>query len=156
MAIVSIGMRSAALCSEARKLSPVAAAASAPTPINKRKPLIAKNAVQAALQQDKKQTDEADREAAALTVFLLCRVNFHILFGHRVLSVPKRLQKKRTIRALPANARDHAKKARAFRLECPGQRPHGTLGHARSAPLAGFLRFRSKNIEHLDNGWLGE
>jgi hypothetical protein len=45
--------------------------------------------------QDKTQTDESDREAAALTVLRLCQANFHILFGHRVLSVSKRPRKGR-------------------------------------------------------------
>jgi hypothetical protein len=38
--------------------------------------------------QDKKQTDESDRDAAALTVLRLCQANFHILFGHR----PQRIE----------------------------------------------------------------
>jgi hypothetical protein len=41
------------------------------------------------LQQNKKQTAESDREAAALTLFCLCQVNFLLLLEYRVLSVSK-------------------------------------------------------------------
>src|SRR5258708_39202932 len=83
--------------------------------------------------QDKKQTDESDREAAALTVLRLCQANFHILFGHRVLSVSKRPRKGRPGRCKKEH-RPSANHAVDYRTERSEERRVGKECRSRWSP----------------------